>query len=309
MQEEDTTGEEPTGDERGLLRDFRRYLTSIAGLSERTVTAYMTDLERFREWAGAALADCFTPDDLRGFIRHEVARGLAPSSVSRAIASLRGFGRWLMTHRDAGSNPAILLTIPKRKKLLPSFLGIGEAVAVIESFAGDGALSIRNRAMLEVLYGAGLRAAELASLGVADLDAGSGIVRVVGKGRKARVVPVTGQACRWVERYLSVRQDLVRPGDADAGYLFVSVRGRKLDPRDVRRIVASGVRRAARAAGATPHTFRHSFATHLLDRGADLRAVQDMLGHSSLSTTQIYTHLTPERLREAYARAHPRGED
>ena len=145
---------------------------------------------------------------------------------------------------------------------------------------------------------------------VEDLDHDSRLLRVVGKGRKERVVPVPETAARSVEIYIGAGRGKLSVGADDTDrWLFLSARGNKLDPRDVRRIVASGVRRAARAVGATPHTFRHSFATHLLDRGADLRAVQDMLGHSSLSTTQIYTHLTPERLKEAYRKAHPRGED
>jgi len=199
--------------------------------------------------------------------------------------------------------------MPRVPQKLPGFLSVSEVDQVLESYDTSTPIGVRNRAVVELLYGSGLRAAECASLKLADLDTGQMQVRVSGKGDRERIVPVPSGTMEALKDWLCRRSSMVADERPDPGTLFLSVRGRKLDPRDIRRIVANGVNLAARAAGATPHTFRHSFATHLLDNGADLRAVQEMLGHASLSTTQAYTHLTRERLRDAYRQAHPRGED
>jgi site-specific recombinase XerD len=310
------TGETQEGDllsevqeeDRGLIGAFCDDLLLGRGLSEHTIRAYRTDLARFAEWCGEGILRSFTPDRLRGFVRHETARGLESVSISRTVSVLRTFGRWLRETGRTGTDPASMLTVPKVHRNLPGFLSVSEVAQVIESYDTSTVPGIRNRAVVELLYGTGIRASEAVSVGVPDLDLRAGLLRVLGKGRKERVVPVSGRALDALERWLGVRGELL--GDrSDPGTIFVSVRGRRLDPRDLRRIVARGVNRAARAAGATPHTFRHSFATHLLERGADLRAVQDMLGHASLSTTQVYTHLTAARLREVYRKAHPRGEE
>ncbi|OPL18483.1 MAG: hypothetical protein AVO35_03905 [Candidatus Aegiribacteria sp. MLS_C] len=280
------------------------------GLSENTVRAYRADLMRFFEYHSAEdpLAG-FTVSGIRGFLRHETARGVESRSLSRELSTLRTFGNWLMETGRHDANPARLVAMPRTSPGLPGFLSIAEVKQVLETYDLSTILGVRNRAIVEILYGAGLRAAEAASLSVSGLDIGARQVTVTGKGNRERIVPLPEPTCRYIDRWLSRRSELVGDGAEDPGTLFVSVRGRKLDPRDIRRIVAFGVGRAARAAGATPHTFRHSFATHLLDNGADLRAVQDMLGHASLSTTQMYTHLTMERLRQAYRKAHPRGKE
>ncbi len=278
------------------------------GLSEHSVKAYRADLTRFVEWCGGGFISSFELNRLRGFVRHETARGLESGSISRAISVLRTVGRWLRETGKLESDPAALLTMPRVHRNLPSFLSVSEVVQVIESYDTGNTLGIRNRAVVELLYGTGIRASEAVSVMITDLDLGARLLRVLGKGRKERVVPVSGCAVDALETWFARRSEFLE-GREDPRTIFVSVRGRRLDPRDLRRIVARGVARAARAAGATPHTFRHSFATHLLDRGADLRAVQDMLGHASLSTTQIYTHLTAARLKEVYRKAHPRGEE
>jgi site-specific recombinase XerD len=208
----------------------------------------------------------------------------------------------------AADDEASGLASPRSSGRLPGFLSVSEVEQVLEAFDTSAPLGLRNRAMLEMLYGCGLRASECVSLTLEGTDLRSGTVRILGKGRKERVVPVPSGSLSVLRDWMDRRGALLE-GRPDPGTVFVSVRGRRLDPRDVRRIVARGVSRAARAAGATPHTFRHSFATHLLDRGADLRAVQDMLGHASLSTTQLYTHLTTQRLRETHRKAHPRGKE
>ena len=250
----------------------------------------------------------FRLNRLRGWLRHLSAGGSSPATLARSAAALRRFGRWLEETGRADDNQAARLRSPKSRGNLPGFLSVKEVEQVLESFDTSKALGLRNRAVLEVLYGSGLRASECAALTVGGTDLDQGTLRVLGKGRKERIVPVPTGSLEVLKRWIDRRSELLKR-ESDPGTVFLSVRGRRLDPRDVRRIVARGVSRAARAAGATPHTFRHSFATHLLDRGADLRAVQDMLGHASLSTTQVYTHLTTERLRDTHRKAHPRGKE
>lgn len=300
MQEED----------RELIEDFCSDLRHGRKFSEHTVRAYRADLLRFLEYQHSKdLLSGFTVNGIRGFLRRETSRGMDSSSLSRELSTLRTFGNWLLETRRAGRNPARLVAMPRTARRLPGFLSVAEVRQVMDSYDLSTLLGIRNRAIVEILYGAGLRAAETVSLTLSGLDTAERQVSVTGKGNRERIVPLPEPTCRSLDRWIERRVELMPEGAADPGTVFVSVNGRKLDPRDIRRIVACGVRKAARAAGATPHTFRHSFATHLLDNGADLRAVQDMLGHSSLSTTQIYTHLTLERLREAYSKAHPRGKE
>ena len=292
-----------------LIEDFCMDLRHGRKFSENTVRAYRADLYRFFEYQHSSdLLTGFTVSEIRGFLRRETSRGIDSRSLSRELSTLRTFGRWLMETERLSKNPARLVAMPRVAPALPGFLSISEVRQVMESYDTSTVLGIRNRAVVELLYGGGLRAAETASLLMEGLDTGQRQVSVTGKGSRERIVPLPEPTCRSLDRWLGRRGELLK-GDADPGTVFVSVRGRKLDPRDIRRIVACGVRKAARAAGATPHTFRHSFATHLLDNGADLRSIQDMLGHASLSTTQKYTHLTMERLKQAYRKAHPRGKE
>jgi integrase/recombinase XerC len=294
-------------EDRGVLDEFLRDVSLRRGLRDLTARAYRADLERIAAWRPGTLSGQPDLDCLRGFIRHEAARGLSSRSIAREVSALRSFCDWMVEKGLAESNPARLLTVPKVSRKLPGFLGVEEVLMVIDSFDRSETAGLRNRAVVDLLYGSGIRASEAASTRLSDLDVQRCLLRVTGgKGGKDRIVPVADESIGSVAAWLSRRNEYA---PTSSPWLFVSVRGRKLDPRDIRRIVSAGVMKAARAAGATPHTFRHSFATHLLDRGADLRAVQDMLGHSSLSTTQVYTHLTSERLREVYRRAHPRGDD
>ncbi len=286
---------------------FLAWLGGGRGLSGHSVRAYGSDLARFRDFCDSPFR--FDENTIRAFVRAESERGLDPRSVARELSALRAFGAWLEEARVLETNPAAKVPMPRTRRRLPGFLSVSEVMMVLEAYDTSTVLGARDRAVVELLYGAGVRAAEASSARLEHLDFSTGLLRVVsGKGSKDRIIPVADLSLEriadWVRRrpVLSAR----RPGEP---WLFLSARGRRLDPRDIRRIVAKGVAGAARSVGATPHTFRHSFATHLLDGGADLRAVQDMLGHASLATTQIYTHLTGERLREAYSKAHPRGEE
>lgn len=296
-------------DDLEILKLFCEEISGRRGLAAGSVAAYRSDLGRFALRCPGALARGPALDEMRSFLRSEVGRGLCARSVAREVSSLRAFCGWLVETGRAEGNRARLLTMPRTPRKLPGFLGVQEVLMVLESYDTSTILGTRNRAVVELLYGSGIRASEAASVRLCDIDLDRGLLRVVaGKGGKDRVVPVAGQALVPLRNWVGRRHELAS-GSESGQWLFISVRGRRLDPRDIRRIVEAGVRKAARAAGATPHTFRHSFATHLLDRGADLRAVQEMLGHSSLSTTQVYTHLTGERLRAAYRKAHPRGQD
>lgn len=292
-----------------LIEDFCKDILHGRKLSENTVKAYRADLYRFRDWqhSKTSIIDSFTLNKLRGFLRYEASRELDSKSLAREVSTLRTFGNWLLETERISTNPAKFMVMPKTSKKLPGFLSVNEVMQVLESYDVSTVLGKRNRAIVDLLYGAGLRASETVSAALSDLNLQTREIRIMGKGKRERIVPLPELTCRSLETWVACRNEIAGKFTFDPGTVFVSIHGRKLDPRDIRRIVAYGVKKAARAAGATPHTFRHSFATHLLDNGADLRAVQDMLGHASLSTTQVYTHLTMERLRKAYRKAHPRG--
>lgn len=294
MQEED----------RLILEDFSNELLHGRGLSPLTVNAYLKQMTDFINTGGSFNVE-FTTENIRGYIMKRSSQGLSRRSIARIVSCFRTFSSWLYDTGRFPSNPAATLRYPGASKTLPGFLGVGEVKSVLQSFDTESPQGVRNRTVVEVLYGTGLRAAETASLLLSGIDTVNKLLKVMGKGRRERIVPMPEGTSLWISRWKELRNGFIS-GD-DPGTLFVSVRGRKLDPRDIRRIVASGVKNAARAAGATPHTFRHSFATHLLDAGADIRTVQELLGHAGIGTTQIYTHLTTEKLKGIYMKTHPRG--
>jgi len=296
---------------------FLSYLSAARNLSEHTVRAYRSDIYRFfaflTDQAGQSDACGFSPDsvtqlDVRAFIADLRRQELSHSTISRAVASLRAFYRYLVRNGMASSNPVAGVKAPRSRRKLPGFLSEQQVKKLVEApdvmtFAGA-----RDRALLETLYSTGMRVSELVAMNVSDVDLLSEAVRTTGKGRKARVVPLGQQALAALSTYMNLRSCLVRANvAADREALFLNKRGGRLSDRSVRRIVLQCLRAAGLGQHASPHTLRHSFATHMLDRGADLRSVQELLGHSSLSTTQIYTHVTTERIRKAYKRAHPRA--
>jgi integrase/recombinase XerC/integrase/recombinase XerD len=273
------------------------------GMGEKTRRAYGADLAQLAEWAaGRGLAPtALTHRDLRRFAAVLGERGAAKSTVARKLAAIRTFYRHLLERRDIDANPADLVSSPKKDVYLPQVLKAAEIVALLERIPAATPLDLRDRAMFELAYAAGLRAEELVSLEVADADPDAEQVRVEGKGGRTRVVPAGEHAWRALDRYLT----RARPAldSCDSGALFLSKSGRRLSTSDVRR----RLKLQARRAGISPHTLRHSFATHLLEGGADLRSIQELLGHSSISTTQTYTRVESGRLKTAYARAHPRA--
>ena len=294
------------------LRGFDLHLRAERNLSEHTRRAYASDVRQFaaRLAENAGPADVST-EDVRGFLAALHGRR-HPATLARKLGSLRTFFRWLVREGGCPLDPTAGMPLPRTPKRLPKPLAVDDCAALLDSQDGDSQepADLRDRALLELLYGAGLRVAEAVALDVRDVDLHRAEVRVLGKGRKERVVPVAGAALRALERWIGSRR---RPGLL-AEPLFVALRVRRGEPRrlgsrDVRRVLVNRARVAGLVDRVHPHRLRHSYATHLLDMGADLREIQELLGHASLSTTEKYTAVSAERLMEVYDRAHPRARD
>jgi integrase/recombinase XerD len=284
---------------------FLDHLTVERGLSPRTVEAYRSDLSLFFSEARKA-PERVTRDDVRAFLTSQRSQGRTGTTAARRLVALRTFYKFLLLERKVDSDPTENVEAPKALKKLPAYLTPEEVDRLLESPDLTTPTGLRNRAILEVLYATGMRVSELTGLTLQQLNAEAGFVLVMGKGSKERVVPLGEEALEWVRRY---RQDS-RPlllGERASHALFVTARGGALS----RQMVWVLIGRCARTAGITkrlsPHTLRHSFATHLLEHGADLRSVQLLLGHADISTTQIYTHLEQERLKRIYKQFHPRA--
>jgi integrase/recombinase XerC/integrase/recombinase XerD len=292
--------------EAALLR-FERELET-RGASQHTVRAYRKDLAELAEWATRRHQDPggLAYRDLRSYAAALSERGLARSSVARKLAAVRSLHHHLVRTGRAAQNPAELLPSPKRRSRLPRVLGPDEIAALLDRIPASGPLEVRDRALFELAYACGLRAEEMVKLELDAPDFDSEALRVIGKGAKTRIVPMGEPAQRALQRYLETARPALAANRAERA-LFLSRRGRRLSPSDVRRRLERWVREAAVAAHVSPHTLRHSFATHLLEGGADLRSIQELLGHASLSTTQVYTRVEPQRLRREYARSHPRA--
>lgn len=276
--------------------------------AEKTRRAYGTDLGQFAAWATAAGLDpqAVGPRELRRYAAQRSAEGQAPTTIARKLAALRACFRALREHGIIEQNPAELVAAPKKASHLPRVLRPDELAALLDRIPAGTPLELRDRAMFELAYASGLRAEELVNLDLGSVAFDREEVRVEGKGGKTRVVPVGEHALNALTRYLDRgRGGLVRTADERA--LFLSKSGRRLQTSDVRRRLTVWARAAALQGGIHPHALRHSFATHLLDGGADLRAIQELLGHSSISTTQIYTRVESARLRTAYQSSHPRA--
>jgi integrase/recombinase XerC len=291
-----------------LIGEFLRHLALERRLSPRTVEAYRGDLEglaTFLHRSKGSLAGA-THLQLRRWLAHLSTRGLARSSIARKAAAVRSFYRFGTRRGLIEANPAARLASPKQGLRLPSVLKPGEAAALVSLPQGGEAWAVRDRVVLELLYASGLRVSELCALDVGDVDLDRGRVRVMGKGGREREVPVGEVAGDAVRSYLEgPRSEIVPPSGGSA--LFFNRRGKRLAPRDVRAIVEKYRGQVLAGRRVSPHTLRHSFATHLMEGGADIRAVQELLGHASLNTTQRYTHVSRGRLFGAYRRSHPRA--
>lgn len=291
----------------GLLTTYERDLVASSAAA-RTISAYRRDLRQFALWCDANGAEPLTlrHREVRRYAASLSAGGSSPATVARKLAAIRGLYSFLLRTGRITQNPADLVSAPKAKTKLPTVLTTIQMSEILDSAPSRTALELRDRAMIELAYSCGLRSEEVITLDIGALDFDSEQISVVGKGSRHRRLPVGEPAQRAVEDYLrrgrpSLADDATEPA------LFISRNGRRLSPSDVARRLSVRVREAATASGISPHALRHSFATHLLEGGADLRTIQELLGHSSISTTQVYTHLDAARLRDAYAGSHPRA--
>lgn len=289
-----------------LLNTFLAYLAVEKGLARNTIDSYERDLQRYFTFLNAKTADAITRQDVQEFLRHLSEQGMALPSIARCLSAIRGFHRYLMVDNRISGDPTVNIDSPTGWTRLPKTLSSSEVEALLEQPDTTTMLGIRDKAMLEVIYAAGLRVSELVGLRLQDVNLERGFVVVVGKGAKERVVPLGEMASARLEEYLDRSRRLLLRGQA-CDSLFVSSRRRGLTRQMFWERIKHYVRKAGITRNVSPHTLRHSFATHLLDNGADLRAVQAMLGHSDISTTQIYTHVSRERLRRIHEKHHPRG--
>ena len=291
-----------------LVDDYCRWLGEVRGLSPNTVRSYRADLASYVSWAERRGVDGLAPThrSLRGYLAELGRARYSTRTVNRRLSALRGFFRWLVREGHCSSEEASAISSPKVARTLPKVMSDAEAAALLESCDTGTAEGLRDRAFLELLYATGARVSEVSGLSVGDVVFSQAQVRLFGKGSKERIVPVYASALEWVSRYLaSARPGLL--GRKQTSALFVSTRGNPMSADALRTCFERHVAMAGLDPTLTPHAMRHTFATELLDGGADLRSVQELLGHESLSTTQIYTHLSVERLKQAASRAHPRS--
>ncbi len=286
------------------IEKFMRFLEIEKNASKHTVLNYKIDLRSLKDFLKDEPIEKIDYITLRRYLVHLKEKKLSKTTVARKIAAIRSFFRFLCRDGYVKTNPASSLSTPKRDKHLPKFLCEADVAKLIESPEGARVSDFRDRAILETLYSTGIRVSELVGLDVERIDQIGGVIKVYGKGKKERIVPIGEKALRAIREYLNKR----RYEEAKATKaLFLNKSGGRITDRSIRRLIEKHIRKTSIKEKISPHTLRHSFATHLLDRGADLRSVQELLGHANLSTTQIYTHVTTERLKSAYEKAHPRA--
>jgi len=291
-----------------LVRGFLAFLSVEKGYSDATIRSYGTDLEQFQEYLKSRKRSLEKPgridrDLVRGFLAELHRRQLSKTSMGRKLSSLRAYFKYLLRHKQIAKDPMAGIRNPKQEKRHPQVLNVDQAVSMMEVAVTPDPEGLRDIALAEVLYGSGLRISEAVGLDLNDVD--SDVIRVVGKGSKERIVPLSGAAVKRIRRYMEQRHALLG-GDYAEQALFVSVRaGKRLDRRQANRIVAKLAKLAGLPKDVHPHMLRHSFATHMLEAGADLRSVQELLGHENLTTTQRYTHLDMQHIMQVYDAAHP----
>jgi integrase/recombinase XerD len=292
-----------------LADQFINYLVVEKGLSENTVAAYSRDLTLYLEFVQSSGISDIARADTTLVLKHLIAlrnAGLGPRSRARHLVTLRGFYRFLVQQKILDANPAQIVDLPKAGLKLPDVLKVDEVLQLLETPNPSKPLGSRDAAMLELLYAAGLRVSELIKVGVADINLEAGFVRVLGKGSKERVVPIGLVAKKKIDAYFTSGRPALLKG-RPSPFLFVTRLARPMTRQGFWKLLRQYALKAAVSHKITPHTLRHSFATHLLERGADLRSVQVMLGHVDISTTQIYTHVAQEKLKAVHAQFHPRG--
>jgi integrase/recombinase XerC len=299
------------------IRGFLAYIAKERNFSPHTVLAYEDDLMQFADFSGSRPAGRPVRGGLgavdqalvRAFLGDVLRRGLTKKSAARKLASLRSFFKYLVRSGLLPANPAANIATPKTARKLPSFMDEPSVGRMMSLPDASTAIGSRDRAILELLYGTGMRLSELIGLDDGRVDLKGGTIRVLGKGRKVRIVPVGAKAAEAVARYREVRSELLARGGAqgDAKALFLTSRGKRIYPKGIYLLVRKYIGSVSELEKRSPHVLRHTFATHLLNRGADIRAVKELLGHESLSTTQLYTHVTVDRLKRVYSQAHPKA--
>ncbi len=292
------------------IEQFLKHMEATRNVSVHTLAAYRSDLEQLQKFALARKIEKIEGIDaltLRAFLGNLRDRELRKSSIVRKLAAIRSLFKFLRRNKRIADDPAASLRTPRKEANLPHFLDLPEIEKIFEAPNLDTFAGVRDRTMLEVLYTAGVRGSELLGLREDDLDLSKGLMRVRGKGKKERLAPLGSEALQWLHQYLPRKRERQTRAGAQQDFIFVNEKGRRLTHRSLDRIFKKYLKFAGVSKKATPHTLRHSFATHMLDRGADLRFVQELLGHANLSTTQIYTHVSIERIKKVYEKAHPRA--
>lgn len=292
------------------ISDYIEFLDVEKGLSRNSIVSYKNDLEEFAHSIGEKGRNnisAVSSSDIRLFIAGLRDRKLALSTITRKIVSVRNFFRFLVKSRAISNDPASNIESPKPWRKLPDVLSVEEIESIITRPGRNTPLELRNSAILELLYSCGLRVSELTSLLVNDIDLQSGLMKATGKGSKERLVPVGEEALEVISKYLSEARHIFQKKDITSRKLFLNRSGKGLSRQAVWKLIKQYCRDAGVNKKVTPHTFRHSFATHMIERGADLRSVQMLLGHSDISTTQIYTHISLTRMKEVYRKFHPRS--
>jgi integrase/recombinase XerD len=288
------------------MRSYLHFCRTEKGLASNSLDAYRRDLTRLGQFLNALALDSVTLDTLRGYLDYLRASGLSNRSIARQVTTLRGFFGFLVEERELPINPAELLVAPQIGSSLPKYLDSSNLDQLLEAPREDSRTGLRDRSMVDLLYACGLRVSELIGLRVSDLDDSQGVVRVIGKGNKQRLVPVGREALQSVERYRKEQRPRLLKGRVSP-YLFVTARGTRITRQGFWKLLRAHGRAAGIFRGLSPHVLRHTFATHLLEGGADLRSVQAMLGHADIGTTQIYTHVMRSRLRQTVDQHHPRA--
>ncbi len=292
------------------VNDFMDFLIIERGLAKNSVAAYGTDLDRFVSYLSGRGKEVGAADkhDLSGHIQTLSAQGCAPRTISRKISAIKGLYKFLIGEKRVAADPTQNLVLPKAGKKLPTFLEYNDMEALLALPDTKKKGGLRDRAMLELLYACGMRVSELINLRIQNIQADGGFIRVFGKGSKERVVPIGGQALEWVMKYITEERPLFAT-EASEDFVLLNRRGRPFSRMGLWKIIHALLFKAGIKTHASPHTFRHTFATHLLKGGADLRSVQEMLGHADISTTQIYTHVNREYLKDVHQTYHPRNKE
>lgn len=294
-----------------LLKEYEYYLKVTRGLSPNSISSYVTDLVEYVEFLvkNYSIKDPnqITKQHIRNFIARLKRKHNTPASISRKMSAIRSFHKYLLLEKLVDANVSLGVSLPKKEKKLPTVLSVEEVDALMIAADGDEPLEIRNKAMLELLYGSGLRISELLELKLSDLHIHMGFLNILGKGNKERIVPIGAEGTYALTRYLDKARPYLKktPGDV----VFVNSRGNAMSRVGFYKVLKTLSVRAGLMKDISPHTLRHSFASHLLENGVDLRVVQELLGHEDISTTQVYTHITKKQLKEVYDNYHPRSKN